>query len=208
MATEPVRAERSRKRERLTTLLLALFPLLVATGFFAPGFVALLAVAQEDDPGVRAVIVDRIGPYGHRPLLVPRDFSAGFVPELLDLDQLFVISGGNLGPRGAQMARVSAFDRSYGDSITRDGVSQMIMDIVFKDALMDGGSTADPWIASIDPFETNLGLCASMHAANCIRDDDLTSVNEVLPVPVPEPRTAMLLTLGLLGLAAAGRRGA
>jgi hypothetical protein len=185
--------------------LLALFPLLVATGFFAPGFVRLFATAQEDDPGVRAVIVDRIGPYGHRPLLVPRDFSAGFVPELLDLDQLFVLEGGHLDPAGQQVARVSAFDRSYGDSITRDGVAQMIMDIVFKDALMDVEAVPDPVFATMDRDGVNLGVCGTLHAANCIRDDDLTSVSVVLPIPVPEPGTATLLTLGLLGLSLAGR---
>ena len=176
--------------------MLALFPLLVATGFFAPGFVRLFATAQEHDPGVRAVIVDRIGPYGHRPLLVPRDFSAGFIPELLDLDQLFVLGRSRLDPTGEQVARVSAFDRSYGDSITRDGVAQKPMDIVFKDALMDVAAVPAPAFADTDPDETNLGVCGMLHASNCVRDDDLTSVNTVFTIPVPEPATVVLLGLG------------
>ncbi len=44
-----------------------------------------------------------------------------------------------------------------------------------------------------------------LHASNCVRDDDLTSVGIVLTIPVPEPGTATLFLLGLLGLALAGR---
>ena len=69
---------------------MALFPLLVAGGFLAPGVIQVLALAQELTESERDRLVDRTGPYARRPLLVPRDFSAGFIPELLDLDQLFL----------------------------------------------------------------------------------------------------------------------
>lgn len=203
MAQGRAQSERSRKRERLTTLVLALFPLLVAVGFFAPGWVHILALAEPAEPGVRNVVVDRVGPWGHRPLMVPRDFSAGFIPELLDLDQLFLSSDFKVDPAGEQLARISAFERSYGDSIALDDVGQLALNIVFRDALMQ--RERQQLLAAADPFGTNLGLCGTLHASNCVRDDDLIT-GTIVTLPIPEPGSISLLALGLLGLAVAGQR--
>ena len=60
--------------------------------------------------------------------------------------------------------------------------------------------------ASADDYV--LPLCGTLFAGNCVRDDDFTSgfVIEVDPQPVPEPDTAALMALGMLGLAWQGRR--
>ena len=205
MARSNAAAEGSRKRERFATLLLVLCPLLVTTGFFAPGFVRFLAQAELEEPEERAPVVDRLGPFAHRPLLVPRDFSEGYVPELLDMDELFIERSFKAGHvQREQVAKVSAFDRSFGDSIVRDSVGQLIADLVFKDALMD--ELPRTLLAALDLEDTNLGLCGSLYAANCVRDDDLTSTSVTVALPVPEPGGVTLLALGLIGLAVCARR--
>jgi len=199
VAQRKPREQRSRRwRERLAVLFMALFPLLVAGGFMAPGVVQVLAIAQELSEAERAPIADRAGPFGRRPLLVPRDFSAGFIPELLDLDQLFLGSEYRVQVSADRLARVTSFPRSHGDAIAFDDVGHFVEDIAFKDILMDepdtmllaGGPDAAP------------GLCGTLHAGNCVRDDDLVGGGGEVEEgqPIPEPGAGVLLALGLIAL--------
>jgi len=203
--SEPKQLENQRERKRfaLVKLMLGLFPLLVAGGFMAPGWVQLLAVAQVQGDTARAVVVDRIGPYGRRPLLVTRDFSSGFVPELLDLEQLFVGSRSHLGPDDQHSARVPAFDRSFGDLIAFDDMGQLTPPVEFKDVLMDPQSTH---LAGLLDEDFVLPLCGTLYAGNCVRDDDFSGEFVIRTKPIPEPDTAVLMGLGILGLAWQGRR--
>ena len=73
---------------------------------------------------------------GRSPLLVPRDFSAGFIPELLDLDQLFRDTEFRVDPSGERLARLLAFPRSHGDAIVLDDVDGYPLDLLFDDALV------------------------------------------------------------------------
>jgi hypothetical protein len=186
---------RARWRERVAVSAMALFPLLVAGGFMTPGLVQVLALAQEIDGTARLPIVDRVGPFGHRPL-VPRDFSAGFVPELLDLDQLFLGSQYRIDGSRENLARVASFFRSSSDSIVLDDVGQR-RDVDFDDVLMQETQlAATSWDAGLLP------LCGTLHQGNCVRDDDFTGTR--VPggqQPIPEPGSALLLLLGLAGLA-------
>jgi hypothetical protein len=195
MSVHDTHGKRSRrKRERVVALLVALFPLFVASGFLAPGWVRIMAFARTVDDSERASVVDRIGPYGRRPLLVPRDFSAGFVPELLDLDQLFLGTQSRIDPSAHRVARVSAFDRSYGDAIVFDSVSPFREPIEFADALMEEQQQQVLGDASQG---APLPLCGTLHAANCVRDDDFTGALLPKATPIPEPHTGALLALGL-----------
>lgn len=175
---------------------MALFPLLVAGGFMAPNLVQVLAFAQEVTESERAPVVDRMSPYARRPLLVPRDFSAGFTPELLDLDQLFLGSEYQLPLDADRLARVASFPRSHGDAIVIDDLGDFIEDIAFEDILMDEPS---PTLLAGDPDADLLPLCGTLHAGNCVRDDDLvgTGVKIEEGQPIPEPSTAVLVALGL-----------
>jgi hypothetical protein len=179
---------------------MALFPLLVAGGFMAPNVVRVLAFAQEITESERAPVVDRTNAYARRPLLVPRDFSAGFIPELLDLDQLFLGSEYSLSRSADRLARITSFPRSHGDAIVIDDVGDPVEDIVFEDVLMD---EPQPMLLAGDPNAELLPLCGTLHAANCVRDDDFTHTNVEFQEgqPIPEPSTAMLVALGLAAIA-------
>jgi hypothetical protein len=189
----------TRWRERLAVVFMALFPLLVAGGFLAPGVVRVLAIAQELTDSDRAAVVDRTSPYARRPLLVPRDFSAGFIPELLDLDQLFLGGAYRVQVSPDSLARVTSFPRSHGDSIVLDDVGEFLQEIAFKDILM---VEPPPMLLAGDPGSELLPLCGTLHAGNCVRDDDLTSTSLRVEQgqPIPEPGTGALVALGLAAL--------
>jgi uncharacterized protein (TIGR03382 family) len=177
------------KRFALIKLMFGLFPLLVAGGFLAPGWVQLLAIAQDGEEIGRAAVVDRIGPYGRRPLLVPRD--------------LFIGSRSHLGPDDRHAARVAAFDRSYGDLIAFDDFGQIPPPVDFKDILMEEPVAV---FAGIDEDDFVLPLCGTLYAGNCVRDDDFSGDFVIQAQPIPEPDTAALMALGIAGLAWQGRR--
>ena len=124
---------------------------------------------------------------------------AGFTPELLDLDQLFLGSEYQVQVDTDRLARVTGFPRSHGDSIVLDDVGEFVEDITFKDILMD--EPAKPMLAG-DPDADLLPLCGTLHAGNCVRDDDLVSGGGEVEegTPIPEPGTGVLLALGLAAL--------
>jgi len=171
----------------------------VAGGFLAPGVIQVLALAQELTESERAPIVDRTNPYARRPLMVPRDFSAGFIPELLDLDQLFLGSEYRIQVSADRLARVTSFPRSHGDVIALDDVGEFTDDITFKDILMDEPA---PTLLADSSDGDLLPLCGTLHAGNCVRDDDLTGGGREVEegAPIPEPGTGVLVALGLTAL--------
>lgn len=189
---------RRRLRERVASLVMALFPLLVAGGFLAPGWVRLLAVAQELPAGEREEIEDRIGPFARRPLPVAREFFGGSAPELLDLDRLFVTAG----PGGASGLGGGGFGPGQSDGIVIDSIGRATPALTFKDVL------TDPTRVALNPFqvESFLPLCGTLPLGNCVRFDDLTGVRPDAASPIPEPGTAALVGLGLAAIGARRRR--
>ena len=143
---------------------------------------------------------------GRSPLLVPRDFSAGFIPELLDLDQLFRDTEFRVDPSGERLARLLAFPRSHGDAIVLDDVDGYPLDLLFDDALV-----ADSIASVPDGLTDAFGLGpigGSIPLGNRVRFDDFPG-SEPDDAPggvIPEPATGFLFALGLGALGIRRRR--
>ena len=210
MAEAAKREKRARARKwqgRIAVVLFTLFPLGVLAGLLSPGVIAVQlekvaeAVAPEQASGPQ---LDFQGvSLGHSPLLVPRDFSAGFTPELLDLDQLFRGTEVDLDTSGERLARLLAFPRSHGDAIVVDDTNTSPLDLLFDDALV--GDT----IAQIPGdlgSSFGLGAIGSPNPlGNRVRFDDFpgsggTPQGNGSAPAVPEPSAGLLFSLGLAGL--------
>jgi len=181
----------------------SLFPLGVLAGLLSPGVIGLQTTAEtiaEIAAGESSPLDFSGRNFGRSPLLVPRDFSAGFVPELLDFDQLFHDSQFRVDPSGERLARLLAFPRSHGDAIVLDDVDGYPLDLLFDDALV--GDT----IASIpDGLSDAFGLGpigSSVPLGNRVRFDDFPGgdTDDGGGGVIPEPATGFLLALGLVAL--------
>jgi hypothetical protein len=195
----------SRWPARIVVLAGVLFPLLVAGGVLAPRVISLMAetdiestATEEESP----VALDFSGPMpGKPPLLLPRDFEAGFVPELLDLQNLFGGSVPNPGQMSQEYARLLGFPRSHGDVIVMDDVDREIKDVIFKDPVMVGAETAYP-----RPNPALLPIGDPRPLGDGLRFDDPQATGEGPVAPIPEPGTGALLASGLAILALRHRR--
>ena len=203
MAQTEQRPER-RKRSILVALF-SLFPLLIGVGVMAPGLIKVMAAEekQADPPSTR--ITRRLSRYAHQPLLLPRDFSTGFIPELLDLEHLFSRVDYMADPMARKRARLPSFPRNFGDAIVMDDVDQRIREIVFKDPVIDGTQTAS---AFPPPSAELLPLPGPEAIGPDPRFDDIFPPRQnVGPnAVVPEASTGSLLGLGLALLGMTRRR--
>jgi hypothetical protein len=195
MAQTTQRPER-RKRSKLVVLF-SLFPLLIGVGILAPGLIKVMAEEEDpmDPPSTR--ITRRLSRYAHQPLLLPRDFSAGFIPELLDLEHLFSRVDYMGDPMARKRARLPSFPRNFGDVIVMDDVDQRIREIVFKDPVIAGQQTASAWPP---PSAELLPLPGPDAIGPDPRFDDIFPPRQDIgpDVIVPEPSTGLLLGMGLV----------
>jgi hypothetical protein len=185
---------------RIALLIFLLFPLGVLAGLLSPGVITLQAAKDWEEviPGETPPLDFQGVNLGRSPLLVPRDFSAGFIPELLDLDQLFRDTDFQVDSTGERLARLLAFPRSHGDAIVLDDIDGQPLDLLFDDALV--GDT----IASIpDGVGDAFGLGpigGSVPLGNRVRFDDFPGGGggETSGMVVPEPSAGVLFGLGLV----------
>ena len=206
MAATRNRPERERQAQRRLALLSSfMIPLLVLAGLLAPGVVQVMAQSAERELAIeRPPLVQTAGPLERRPLLVPRNFSSGYLPELVDFERLFEGQRYRLASNDQSNA-VPSFPRHHGDSIVLDDVGPVVEQVAFGDALITGAPTHRQLV---EPDDSLFPLCGVLPAANCVRFDDFTGGTGGgggLAV-VPEPSSGLMMALGLVMLAVAGRR--
>ena len=184
--------------------ILLLLPFLAIGGALAPGLVTV-QYEEEEELAPRQRVPYQPVRLARRPLLVPRDFSMGFVPEVLDLERLFMGSQYRADV-GDRFTRLPSFPHSRGDVIVLDDVDTFLTDTLFKDTLQaavvaDATAIWDPNVFDVIPDTT--GFDGSNQF------DDFTGQGRVdltAPPIIPEPRTGSLVVLGLLGLALRAHR--
>ena len=190
-----------RWKERAAVFVMALFPLLVAGGFMAPGIVRVLALAEQGDEFGAPRLRERLTPYDKRPLLLPRDFKPGFIPALPGPDFLYVGSNYRTDLAAEHLSRLMAYTRSHADVIILDDSGMYVYEVVFKDVLLPDEIDSEQYVRD----DRVTPLCGTLWMGNCVRFDDF--VGSVIEVElVPEPGTAGLFGLGLGLLALVGRR--
>ena len=190
---------------RVVVLAGVLFPLLVTGGVLAPRVISLMADTETVGTATESespTTLDFSKPMpGKPPLLLPRDYDAGFVPELLDLQNLFTGSTQTADQMAQEYARLLGFPRSHGDVIVMDDVDREIRDVIFRDPVMVGAETAYP-----RPNPALLPIGDPRPLGGGLRFDDPQATGEGPVAPVPEPGTAALLASGLVALALRHRR--
>jgi hypothetical protein len=200
-AAQDKNGERRRSR-RWMALLFLLLPGFLFLGLVAPELVGV-APAEEQELAGQGETIFRPPPLRKPPLLVPRDFSAGFTPELFDLQNLF--SRTPYTPTQGELARMVAFPQNSGELIALDEVDEALEEVTFKDVLAAAISptTALPGVAPFLPLENTLPR------GDTIRYDDFPGDGNgalAFTAPVPEPGSALLVGTGLIALAAARSR--
>jgi len=202
-ADQQRRRRSTRRRRSVLVLLFSMLPMLVVAGMLAPNFVQVTAVDERDE-ALSVRITRRLSRHAHRPLLLPRDLSSGFRPELIDLGHLFSRLDYMTPPKSNDRSRLPNFPHTYGDAIVLDDIDQRLREIVFKDPVLMAKSSAHilpPPATDITPLGGHGTLGSGPRF-----DDYLGPEFDIDdPIVVPEPSTGVLLALGLILLTFVGR---
>jgi hypothetical protein len=197
------------QRDAAAVVAFTLFPMLVMAGLFAPAVVHVEEDLVDPEPTRPRVVTvaDREAP-GR--LLIPRDFSAGFMPELMRMENVFDAGPRPRPSRGARALAnlLRAFSRHQSDTIVLDDAHKPVPAFLFQDSL--GMTSRTPLMLTAlgafdDPMsiDNGVGYVPFMNQTYTKRRRGRRRRGD-LPV-IPEPGTMVLVGLGL-GMLAAGRR--
>jgi hypothetical protein len=194
----------ARKRGgRWTSLLFLLLPGGIVFGMLAPDLVHV-APAEESEWASPGQPVFRPPPLYKEPLLIPRNFSTGTAAALVDLEHLFSRTSFVPTPSAGQLSRMVAFPQNTGEMIALDEVSEQLKETSFKDVLAAAVVPRSP----LPGPATYLALGNPIPRSDGLRYDDFPGPNgaDEFTTVVPEPGSALLLALGLFGVAGGRRR--
>ena len=195
-------------RHGIAVAILLLLPLLAVLGSLAPVFVTVQYEEEEVfAPPKREP--QRVVRLAHRMLLAAQDYSARWIPEMVDLDKLFASPRYRVHRRaqvGERRTEMPQFPQTRGEMIVLSDVDNYIADTLFKDALQPGvvaDATAvwDPRLFDVISDTTRPGSTDQFDDFTGQDEDD-----EPPPAIVPEPGTGSLLALGLIALALRARQ--
>lgn len=195
-------------RHGIAVAILLLLPLLAVLGSLAPVFVTVQYEEEE------VFVPPKREPYrvvrlAHRMLLAAQDYSARWIPEMVDLDKLFVSPRYRVHRRaqiGKRRTEMPYFPHTRGEMIVLNDVDNYITDTLFKDALQpgvvaDATSAWDPALFDVISDTTRPGSTDQFDDFTGQGDD-----GEPPPPVVPEPGTGSLVALGLIVLALRARQ--
>jgi hypothetical protein len=196
-------------RHRIVVAIVLMLPLLAVLGSLAPVFVTVQYEEEE------VLVPPKRKPYhvvrlAHRLLLATQDYSTRWMPEMVDLEKLFVSPRYRVHHR-AQVSQwrteMPYFPRSRGEMIVLNDVDDYIANTLFRDALQpgvvaDATSVWDPILFDVISDTTRPGNTDQFDDFTGQGDDD----DEPPPPIVPEPGTGSLLALGLIVLALRARQ--
>lgn len=192
--SQPSEGQRLRRRRRGMALLFTLLPSALALGLLAPDLVSIVEAQISESVEGRSP-AERYVPDDKERLLVPRDYARGFVPELVDLRNLF--SRDAFRPTKRQLSNISAFDPTDAEMIALDDALETRAEVAFVDML---AAASLPRASEL--LDDLLPLDGPIPRTNGSRYDDFTGGPPSTPLQqlaqVPEPSTALLLGAGLL----------
>ena len=140
-------------------------------------------------------------PVPRRPLLLSSEFSMGLMPDLVN--STYLIGGTNPHQLLAEgLASITSLAGSRGDLVILEDIQEFVRNVLFKDMLDDEEIVAEP-DAGFD--ESLFALIPSPVGFTTGYQFDDFGGSAAPPIPVPEPSTALLMVMGLCGLAWSGR---
>ncbi|HEY5658102.1 MAG TPA: PEP-CTERM sorting domain-containing protein [Myxococcota bacterium] len=184
---------------------LLLLPFLVVVGSLTPDLVSV-QYEEEEEPATREREPYAPLPLPRRVLHTAQEVTNRFLPGMPDLERLFAKPRYRTR-RASGSVPLPRFPQTRGDIIVMNDIDHVAPEVVSKGSLQpgvvaDATATWDRNLFDVIPNTTTPGR-ASVHYDDLMGEEE----EDEPPAPVvPEPATAALLALGVIGLALRARQ--